>query len=514
MSEAKTTSGKKLKHFLPFKLSESLKKMSVTNLQVDSRKIVAGDMFVAYPGAVIDGRSFVEQAVVAGAHCVLAETATNAQQQQWVKAALDHEGCELIEVDGLQGMLGDIANRFYDSPSEKMDVIAVTGTNGKTTVTQLIAQAMLLQGQQPSVIGTLGNGSIEKLEKTDNTTPGALEVHRMLSAFLEKGSNTVALEASSHGLEQGRLQGVSIDTAVVTNVSRDHLDYHGTMKAYRKAKELLVKWPDLQHAVLNMDDPNVAAMKEKIHGSVRFIGYSRNEKTADLFASDIEYFRDGTRFQLHFEGKEVPLNTRLLGDFNIDNILAVCAVLLLRGVSITELSGLVSQLIPIHGRMEIVELETTQKMPVVVVDYAHTPDALAQSLAAMRRHCEGALWCVFGCGGDRDQGKRSLMGEVAAAQADHIVLTNDNPRTEKPEIIISDIETGFAADIDYIVNKDRKLAIQDAVLAAESNDWILLAGKGHEDYQEINGVRHSFSDFKQARKALKKRLQNLESSCT
>ena len=336
----------------------------------------------------------------------------------------------------------------------------------------------------------------------------------MLYQFVQNGSDAVALEASSHGLEQGRLQGVNIDTAVVTNISRDHLDYHGSMKAYRKAKELLVKWPGLKQVVLNMDDPNVAAMKSKAGAGVQVLSFSRVSSEADLYAADVEFDREGMRFSLHFRGEKVELGTRLLGDFNIENILAVCAVLLLRGVTLSGLEMLVPRLRPILGRMDIVELEDKAQLPVVVVDYAHTPDALAQSLAAVRRHCQGALWCVFGCGGDRDQGKRRLMGEVAAAQADHIVLTNDNPRTEKPEEIISDIESGFAANIDYIVNKDRKLAILDAVLGAENNDWILLAGKGHEDYQEVNGTRSSFSDFKYARKALKKRLQNLESSCS
>jgi UDP-N-acetylmuramoyl-L-alanyl-D-glutamate--2,6-diaminopimelate ligase len=509
--EAKLTiKPKKLKSFLPFELSDHQKKMEVSNLQVDSRKVQQGDLFIAYPGVSADGRRFVKQASEQGAACVLAETATNDEEYAWLEGL----GCEVVQAKNIQQQLGDIASAFYGKPSKKMDVVAVTGTNGKTSVTQLIAQALMSLGKKSAVLGTLGNGVLGELDITNNTTPGAVDLHKQLNEFVGKDVQLVAMEASSHGLDQGRLNGAAIDAAIVTNLSRDHLDYHGSMKAYQKAKEILVAWPGLEKLILNADDLRVKGMAKHASETADVLYFSMNDCQADVYASDIEYSHQGLRFALNYKGNQQVVESHLIGEFNVSNLLAVCSYLLVSGYSLDQVAGVLPTLKTICGRMDMVVDAESASLPVVVVDYAHTPDALEKAISAVRRHCEGALWCVFGCGGDRDVGKRSMMGEVASKLADRIVLTNDNPRSENAEAIFNNIEEGFESSTDYFVQKDRKEAIYDAVDQADVNDWILVAGKGHEDYQEINGVKYPFSDLKVAKKALKKRRLELESSCS
>ncbi|MCG8670183.1 MAG: UDP-N-acetylmuramoyl-L-alanyl-D-glutamate--2,6-diaminopimelate ligase [Pseudomonadales bacterium] len=514
--DTKQVKPRKLKSFLPITLSDDLKKMEVSNLQVDSRKVQPGDLFMAYPGVHSDGRQFAQQAVAAGARCVLAETASNSEQKAWLKDL----NCPLLEMDGLVEAVGDIASSFYGHPSQQLDVIAVTGTNGKTSVTQLVAQALVALGDKAAVVGTLGNGFPGELVDTANTTPGALELQAALHEYKKQGASVVAMEASSHGLEQGRLQGTAINIAAVTNLSRDHLDYHGSMKAYQKAKEILVRWQGLQHVVLNADDERVMAMKKRVADNVNVMTFSLLDSSADIFADQITFSGQGVEFWLHYAGESVAISTPLVGEFNIANVLVVCGVLIAKGYGLKEIRKAAATLLPIHGRMELVSIAedeavqvSSKSLPTIVVDYAHTPDALDKALTTLRKHCEGELWCVFGCGGDRDEGKRPLMGEVVSRIADRIVLTNDNPRTEKPETILKAVESGFELDADYYVQKDRKAAIADAVMRAAAKDWVLVAGKGHEDYQEIDGVKHPFSDIKVARKALMKRFSDPESLC-
>ena len=504
------TSGKRLQEFLTLKLTDKQKDIMVTQLQTDNRNIRPGELFIAYPGAVVDSRQFVADAAGRGAVAILAEAADSPESRQWLESA----GVEVIETSALQSHIGSVAAAFYGNPSQHLDVVAVTGTNGKTSVTQLIAQALELIKGHAAVMGTLGNGPVNQLQSTSNTTPGPLQIQQLFEHFVAQGIRSVALEASSHGLEQQRLNGTRIRTAVVTNITRDHLDYHGTMESYQQAKERLVTWPGLQELVWNQDDPQVCQMADKAKAGVGKLGFSVQDESADLYATDIEHSHDGLAFTVHAAGKKVPVKVGLLGGFNVANLLAVIGVLILRGNSLKEIARIVAELQPIPGRMEMVALKKgADSLPAVLVDYAHTPDALKQALKAARTHCQGALWCVFGCGGDRDKGKRPLMGEVAAKYADHVVLTSDNPRTENVEEIFRDIETGFVETTDYFVKKDRKAAITDTIADADPRDWVLIAGKGHEDYQEINGERKEFSDVKVARKALKKRRDNSEPSC-
>lgn len=508
-STGEKSKGKELQDFLPFQLTEKQKRLRVNNLQTDNRHIQPGDMFLAYPGVAVDGRQFAGDAAANGAVCVLAEKAVTDEQQNW----LSDMPCELIEVDQLQPKIGEIAAAFFEYPSKQLDVIAVTGTNGKTSVSQLIAQAISLLGEKTALMGTLGNGFVDELLPTQNTTPGALDVQRLFADFLEKGARAVALEASSHGLEQGRLLGTNVDCAVVTNISRDHLDFHGSMEAYQAAKARLVVWPGLKQLVVNCDDPIVVDMTNKAAGSVKVLRYSVQDKSAELYATDLDYSDDGLHFVAHYGNEAIAVRSSLLGEFNVSNLLAVMGVLLLRGYSLKKVAKILAGLQPIPGRMEQVSIKRQHVLPTVIVDYAHTPDALIKALKAVRRHCKGELWCVFGCGGDRDKGKRALMGEAAARLADKIVLTSDNPRSEDLEDILKAIESGFSATTDYFVKHDRKAAIQEAISEAIADDCVLIAGKGHEDYQEINGEKLPFSDVKVARKALKKRRQDLESSC-
>ena len=502
--------GKKLQEFLALKLNKKYREITVHQLKTDNRDVQPGDMFIAYPGLAVDSRQFAADAADRGAVVVLAEKAQTPEARAWLEAAT----ALVIEVSNLQPMIGDIAAAFFGKPSQHLDVIAVTGTNGKTSVTQLIAQANELLYGHAAVMGTLGNGPVNALQSTGNTTLGALQIQALLAGFVQQGIRSVALEASSHGLEQGRLAGTQVRTAVLTNLTRDHLDYHGTMEAYQQAKEHLVLWPGLRELIWNADDPVIAEMAEKVAPGVRQLSFSVSDDEAGLYASDIAFTHSGLSFVLHYAGKTARIESTLLGGFNVANLLATIAVLILRGCSLKEIARMMPRLLPIPGRMEMVSLKKEDTgLPMVLVDYAHTPDALGHALQAARTHCDGDLWCVFGCGGDRDKGKRSLMGAVAAHYADRIVLTSDNPRSERVEDIFRDIEAGFSETTDYFVKKDRKAAIYEAIMDADPRDWVLIAGKGHEDYQEVRGERKEFSDVKTARKALKKRRDASESSC-
>ena len=502
---------KKLGDFLSLPLTEKQKEITVNELQTDNRQLQPGDLFMACPGAVVDARQFAEDAGRRGAAAVLAETAVTPEEKAWLSKA----GIEVVEVSGLRKRLGEIAAEFYGHPSRTMDVVAVTGTNGKTSVSQLIAQAQQAIEAPAAVMGTLGNGPLDQLQATENTTPGALDVQRIFHGFARDGIRAVSLEASSHGLDQYRLEGTCIRTAVLTNLSRDHLDYHGTMEAYQAAKERLVFWPGLKELVWNADDVRITDMASRAPANVQKLSYSAKDSDADLYAADIAFTENGLAFRLHYDGNSIDIHSRLIGGFNVSNLLAVIGVLMLRGCSLKKVADITEKLEPIPGRMELVALKKAgDSLPTVLVDYAHTPDALMHALQAARTHCQGHLWCVFGCGGDRDKGKRPLMGEVVANYADRIVLTSDNPRSEAIEHILTDIEAGFPETTDYFVQKDRKAAINEAIADADARDWILIAGKGHEDYQEINGEKFPFSDLKVAKKALKKRRQDSESSCT
>lgn len=465
----------------------------------DSRRLRPGDVFVAYPGAQADGRRFIAQAVARGAAAVL-----------WEKAGGESIGplpVPGLAVEGLQKLCGPLADIAYGRPSQALWMVGVTGTNGKTTVSQWIAQCMEILGRRCAVIGTLGSGFPGALAESLNTTPDAIELHRDLADFRAAGAQAAAMEVSSIGLDQGRVEGVSFDVAALTNLTRDHLEYHRTMEAYAAAKARLFQAVDLGHAVLNLDDEFGHLMARRLGGTaVQRVGYTlrpevRSRNADVLFgARHVAVTPTGLRFSAVTPEGEFAIETPLVGRFNVANLLAVLASLWASGLRPADTLPLLSRLAPPQGRMQ--RLGGAGE-PLVVVDYAHTPDALEQALMALRETAEargGRLICVFGCGGDRDRGKRPLMGEVAARLADRVMLTADNPRSEDPEAILGDVASGAADRAE--IEADRAAAIIRAVREAGASDVVLVAGKGHENYQEIAGRRYPFSDEDQAARAL------------
>jgi UDP-N-acetylmuramoyl-L-alanyl-D-glutamate--2,6-diaminopimelate ligase len=471
----------------------------VTRLVSDSRQVRRGDTFVAYPGERADGRRFIEAAIAAGANAVLWEAEGFQWRDQWAIPNL--------AVGGLRYRIGEIAAHVYGDPSEKLWMIGVTGTNGKTSCAHWLARCLTAVGRKTAIVGTLGNGFPDCLAPALNTTPDAIALQAALKDYLEAGARGVAMEVSSHGLAQGRVNGIRFDVALLTNLSRDHLDYHGDMASYAAAKAGLFAWPGLRHAVLNLDDPFGRELAGKLGCTgVNLVGYSleggREGGGLSIRARRVEADERGVRFEAASPWGTVRVESPLLGRFNASNLLGVLATLLVSGVGLEDAARELGRLGPVKGRLE--RLGGDGK-PLVVVDYAHTPDALEKVLLALREIMAvetGSLklTCVFGCGGDRDRGKRALMGEVASRLADEVVVTSDNPRGEDPRAIIADIVTGMGAN--YHVIEDRAAAIDYAIKGARPGDVVLVAGKGHEDYQEIAGVRFPFNDAEVARRAL------------
>ena len=463
------------------------------SLCVDSRRIERGDVFLAYPGAAADGRRHIADAVAKGAAAVLCEAGDGATDGMTVPA---------VAVPHLAAMAGAIAHLVYGRPSEKLGLFGVTGTNGKTSVSQWIAQALGDLGRPCAVIGTLGNGFPGALLPSPNTTPEAVTLHRDLARFAAAGAEACAMEVSSIALDQGRTNGACIRVGVFTNLTRDHLEYHRTMEAYAAAKARLFDSPGMVAAVMNLDDELGRALAQSLRGRLRVIGYTlegRQGGDTRLAAEGLTMDDRGLRFSLDGETVSAPL----AGRFNASNVLAVIGALLADGIDLRRAAGAVARLAPPPGRMQRVGGDG---VPLVVVDYAHTPDALEKVLAALRETAAargGRLVCIFGCGGDRDPGKRPLMGRAAERLADRVVLTSDNPRNESPTAIIDAIRAGMASRPDIV--EDRAEAIAAAVADADACDTILLAGKGHEPYQEIAGVRHPFSDAAVAAQAVERR---------
>ena len=471
--------------------------LQLTGAMDDSRQLRPGELFLAYPGHGADGRRYISQALAAGARAVCWEPGGDfVWNPDWCVANLP--------VPGLRALAGPLAHELAGRPSESVALLAVTGTNGKTTISQWLAQAY---PEPCSSIGTLGAGFPGQLVPTGFTTPEATTLARLLAEQGRQGARACALEASSIGIEEGRMNGFRVDTALFSNFTRDHLDYHGTMEAYAAAKEKLFLWPGLRLAIINLDDP-LGLRLARASVASRLIGYSlegRSELPAVLRAERLRATATGQAFELQTPWGNAAVETGVVGRYNVANLLAVAGVLLDRGLSPVETAARLAALTPPPGRMERYGGEGE---PLVVVDYAHTPDALASALAALRPLATargGRLFCVFGCGGDRDPGKRPLMGEVAVAQADTVWITSDNPRSENPLDIIAAIRRGAPG---ARVEADRARAIAEAVREAGDQDVILIAGKGHEPYQEIAGVRHPFADGEQARLALAARNEN------
>ena len=487
---------------------------AVSALCADSRALRAGDAFVAYPGSSQDGRHYIADAIARGAAAVLWERDGFSWNEAWPLPN--------VAVDGLRALAGNLAHEVYGRPSEKLWLAGVTGTNGKTSCSQWIAQALGSFGRKTAVIGTLGSGfpavpggdPAAELVPSVNTTPDAIELHRRLAEFVQAGAQGAAMEVSSIGLDQGRVNGVQFDVALLTNLSRDHLDYHGDMERYAAAKAQLFDTPGLSGAVLNMDDVLGVRIAQKLAGSkVACAGYSVHAGVAS--AAGLEFFLEAENIRLTQEGLafgvvsswgRAEVASRLLGRFNVANLLGVLGVLLGAGVALEPAVAALAALAPLPGRMQ--RLGGAGK-PLAVIDYAHSPDALEEvliGLRPLRNPAAGRLICVFGCGGDRDRGKRALMGAVAVRNADQVVLTSDNPRGEDPLEIIADILEGVLGEARSgqtpLVIADRREAIVAAVAGAAAGDVVLIAGKGHEDYQERNGRRTPFRDVAVAAEAL------------
>ena len=468
-------------------------------LSADSRTIKPGDLFLAYPGIASDGRSYIAQALARGASAVVRETSS----EPWPGAI----SAPHLEFRGLRDAVGHFADALLGERSRRLWIACVTGTNGKTTVSQWIARALGELGHSCGVIGTLGCGFPGALSPGLHTTPDAVDMHRALAAFLADGAVAAAAEVSSVGIDQGRIAGVRFNLAIHTNLTRDHLDYHGTMERYAAAKARFLDLPGLDAVILNVDDAFGLSQARRLHErGERVIAYSRVRSNRDavpgaafLLADELSSTAAGQQFVLDWQGQRIPMHPRSVGAFNVSNLLAVIAALLMRGCDLAEAAAVAARMTPPEGRMQLLG---GIGEPLVVVDYAHTPDALQQVLEAARasaaaRH--GRLICVFGCGGDRDPGKRPLMGEVAAGLADRVIITSDNPRSEEALRIIADIAAGAPLAEEEV---DRPRAIAMAIAGASANDVVLLAGKGHEPYQEILGQRIPYSDLVEARKAL------------
>ena len=481
----------------------------------DSRQVRPGDGFIAWPGAATDARQHVAGALASGAKACLVELA-GAEPYAF-------SGENVAAYAGLKAASGPIAAAYFGQPSESLAVLAVTGTNGKTSIAWWLAQALSNLKQVAPIpcglVGTLGVGrppmpaaanaldaAVPDLVTTGLTTPDPVLLQHTFRRFVDQGLQACAIEASSIGLEEQRLVGTRIRTAIFTNFTQDHLDYHGSMEAYWQAKAQLFQWPGLQAAVINIDDAQGIALAAAVSAKGLDLWTVSCIESARLQARDIRYDAQGLRFAVVEEGVEGDgrhvLQTQLIGTYNVSNLLGVLAAMRSIGVPLAAAIASCVDLTPVPGRMEC---SGAPGQPLVAVDYAHTPDALAKALVALRSLSQqrgGQLWCVFGCGGDRDATKRPLMGAMAACHADRVVVTSDNPRSEKVDAIISQILLGLTGDTSVIVEPDRAQAIAQALSQAAPNDVLLIAGKGHEDYQEVAGQRLPFSDQDHVRRAL------------
>lgn len=486
-----------------------LRERGVRALASDSRRVAPGDAFVAWPGAANDARRFVREALRCGARACLVE-AQGASGFDW--AGL--EG--VASVPDLKRDAGAIASAFMGDPSRQLTMLATTGTNGKTSTAWWTAQALAATGRRCGVIGTLGSGvppaadgSAAILGNTGLTTPDPIALHATLRSFVERGLQACAIEASSIGVAEQRLNGTHLDVVMFTNLTQDHLDYHGSMQAYWAAKLQLFEWPGLKAAVVNIDDPRGAVLADQLRGGAIALWTYSVSTPARLRADNVRYRDGGLCFDVLEDSACAAVKTSMIGDYNVSNLLAVIGGLRSLDISLVDATRALSHLTPVPGRMQrVVHADGRDHGlaagPAVVVDYAHTPDALDKALLALQplaRQRGGRLWCVFGCGGNRDPGKRPVMGAIAARQADTVVVTSDNPRDEDPAAIIGQIAAGMSPQAAHTI-EDRRTAIAHALANAAANDVILLAGKGHEDYQEIKGVKRPFSDVDEAQRGL------------
>lgn len=450
--------------------------VDITGISDDSRAVAAGDLFVAVRGAASDGHDFIDLAVEHGAVAVLAER------------AVASPGVPLLVVDDLKRQRSAIADRVFASPSRSLTCVGVTGTNGKTSIACYIAELAGMLGSPAGYMGTIGWGVPGALAVSNLTTESAITVQRRLAGFRDRGCAWAVMEVSSHALDQHRVDGVSFDYAVFSNLSRDHLDYHADFASYGRAKAHLFRFPGLAAAIINLDDAFGRQLAMEIAGTVTVLGYGESDQ-ADVRWSGLQFHPAGVRGRLITPWGESDFDLPLYGTFSVANAAAAVAVLCHAGNSLQDVLAVMADLSPVPGRMEFFP-----GAPTMLVDYAHTPDALGKMLAALKPHLNGQLICVCGCGGDRDRGKRPLMAAAACDHADRVWLTSDNPRSENPLAIIEDMLPGVPAGMDVHVQVDRRAAIEEATAAARPEDLVVVAGKGHEDYQEIAGRRLPFDD--------------------
>lgn len=506
-----------MKRLLPFfpELDIWTELTELNQMVLDSRQVEVCDVFIALKGHKIDGRDFIPQAIEQGANLVLSEAESDQVEieldSKFGKFNADRTACKIISVPNLPKILSELANAFYDEPSTKLTLVGVTGTNGKTTTAQLLAQWHNLVGGKSGVMGTIGNGLYGQTQEAPNTTGSAVEVQHNLAKFVEQGADFCAMEVSSHGLVQHRVDSLDFDVAIFTNLSRDHLDYHKTMEEYAQAKYRLFSELKTKHQVINVDDETGRSWIANLANAVAVSSDPTKQITQEKWvqAKHIEYTLQGVTIEFDSSWGNGSVESHLIGAFNVSNLLVALASLLVLGHDLGKLIETAPQLTGVSGRMESVtsdqmseDEEQEKQKPMVIVDYAHTPDALEKALDAARLHCEGELWCIFGCGGDRDSGKRPLMARIAEQNADKVIVTDDNPRTEDPDVIFDDIMKGFKKPKAVETMHIRQYAIESAITQADAKDVILIAGKGHEDYQIIGTKKYHFSDQEWAKKFL------------
>lgn len=476
--------------------------VQIDDLTIDSRAVTPGAAFVAVPGIRQHGLAFASQAIANGATVVLYEPSEHHSPPQ-------SAACACIAVANLSQKIGEIADRFFDSPSAAMQIVGVTGTNGKTTSAYLLPAALEALGRHAGYAGTLGYGRIDALHTSEHTTSDCITVHRQLATMRDAGDQLVGMEVSSHALDQGRIDGVRVHSALFTNLTRDHLDYHGTLAAYGAAKERMFHRNGLQHCVINAGDAFGREIIQRLMAQTKHARVTAYATTGDhrelgdqqLFATAMQPTPTGLRIDFNGSWGAGQLQSRLIGAFNAENLLGVLGVLLGLGLPLTQAVQALEKCSPPPGRMETL---IVSGKPTVVVDYAHTPDALSKALATARVHTRGKLVCLFGCGGDRDAGKRPLMGSIAEQLADVVMLTDDNPRMEDADAIVMDIQQGLDNPDAVLVERDRAKAIARVIAMSAPDDLVLIAGKGHEDYQIIGrNVKH-FSDREVALKCLER----------
>ena len=483
----------------------TLTSIKIERMTMDSRQVQPGDLFIAVPGLTVDGRDYIRDAIEAGATAVIWESVQGAVPIPiaW-RVSSSGTRVPVIAIEELSNKVGSIADRFYHEPSKRMYMVGITGTNGKTSCSHFIAQA-LSDKNRCGVIGTVGWGFLGELQHTTHTTPDVITCHSWLAKLLEHGSRAVAMEVSSHALDQGRVDNVHFDCAVFTNLSHEHLDYHGTLENYAAAKARLFQIDSVKSAVINADDEVGQQLINSLSDRLQVISYGLpgDDSTPDVYADEILHSETGLEFTLHTPAGSTRINSHAYGQFNIYNLLATASVLHVKDFQLNEIAQRLSDLLPVNGRLSLVSVSAK---PVVVIDYAHTPDALEQVLMSIKQHFDRDIWCVFGCGGDRDKAKRPLMGRVAQECANHVVVTSDNPRNESPKVIIEEIIAGMDPE-QVVVREDRREAIEYALTNATSEDIVLIAGKGHETYQQIGDKRIDFDDAQIAKHILEEQSQ-------